>query len=317
VEVNMILVSSALGIIGRELIKILADQGQRVRGLVPGKGGASHLDEWLDENLDDPSKAENVEFAFGDFDDRPSLDAAMAGVDAAIILMPSIMDDGVRMEDLYANLLSAAVGADVQNIVNVSGSAAALTPPTQIGASLALCEQLVEASGIDSVHIRFPLFMLMQNIRVHAGTIRTTGQFFYPFGGKRMAMVDARDIAEVAARLLVSNAHAGKTYTITGPEALDGDDVAAVIAEIIGKPTQCVPVPAQIARAALVAMKMPEWIVDDLLTLYGENGDEAGAQVWPTVQQITHHPPRTLADYVRYEAWAFTEEDGQLSGWDE
>ena len=313
----MILVSSALGIIGRELIKVLADQDYSVRGLVPGPGGARHLEEWLEENLVDPSKVDNVEFAFGDFDDAPSLDAAMAGVRATIILMPSIMDDGVRMEDLVANYVNAATAAGVGRLINVSGSAASLTPPTEIGASMALCEQLVEASGIDFVHIRFPLFMLMQNIRVHAGMIRTMGQFFYPFAGKKMAMIDARDIAAVGAALLVNDGYLGQTITVTGPEALGGDDVANVISEVVGQPTQCVEIPPAIARDAMVAMKMPEWIVDDLLTLYGEGADDSGSEVLPTVEQVTSQAPRSFHDYVRYESWAFTEEEGQLSGWNE
>jgi uncharacterized protein YbjT (DUF2867 family) len=61
-----------------------------------------------------------------------------------------------------------------------------------------------------------------------------------PIGGKGVAMVDARDIAEVAAIELIRRDQAsGKlpsvTINIVGPDTLTGDDVAGIWSEVLGR----------------------------------------------------------------------------------
>ena len=82
----MILVSSSLGIIGRELVFLLIEQGLKVRAMVPNDGGARHLKSWLEEHLDEPSLAENAEFAFATFEDADSVSRAMVGIESAILI---------------------------------------------------------------------------------------------------------------------------------------------------------------------------------------------------------------------------------------
>jgi uncharacterized protein YbjT (DUF2867 family) len=67
------------------------------------------------------------------------------------------------------------------------------------------------------------------------------GVYPMPIGGKGVAMVDARDIAEVAAIELIRRDQApGKlpieTINLVGPDTLTGSDVAAIWSEILGRP---------------------------------------------------------------------------------
>ena len=44
-----------------------------------------------------------------------------------------------------------------------------------------------------------------------------------------------RDVAEAAATVLLGEEHAGRAYTLTGPEALSFDEVAMLLSEAVGR----------------------------------------------------------------------------------
>jgi len=313
----MILVSSALGIIGRELLFLLAEQGHRVRAMVPSSGGARHLTEWLGESLSDPDQVQLVEFVFSTFEDRESVERAMDGVTSAVLILPSIMDEGVDALALQRDFFESAESAGVKRMVNLSGSAADQAVETTVGRMLSAGESMLEQTSMEYTHLRFPLFMLMQNVRVYADMIRTTNQLLLPLGGRAVAMIDARDIASVAAVTLTQTGHNGQTYMLTGPQALDGQGVAQALTETRGKETEYIPVLPAVARQLLESMHVPEFLIDDALALYAEGASKETSLVTDTVQSITGKAPRTILDYFQFESWAWEEEEGQLNGWNE
>lgn len=313
----MILVSSALGIIGRELLFLLARQGHSVRAMVPSAGGARHLTEWLGERLDNAEQVQRVEFVFSVFEKRDSIARAMDGVTSAVLILPSIMDDGVDALDLQRDFFELAEAAGVKRMVNLSGSAADQTVDTTVGRLLSAGEAMLEQTSMEYTHLRFPLFMLMQNVRVYAEMIRTTNQLLLPLGGRAVAMIDARDIASVAAVTLTQSGHDGQTYMLTGPKALDGEGVAQALTETRGKDTAYIPVLPAVARQLLESMNVPTFLIDDALSLYADGASADTAVVTDTVQAITGQAPRTILDYFQFESWAWEEQEGQLNGWNE
>ena len=68
-------------------------------------------------------------------------------------------------------------------------------------------------------------------------------------GKGRVAMIDARDIATVAVAALLGDGHAGKTYTLTGPEALSFDEVAKIVSQQTGMQIRHVEVPSEDPRS--------------------------------------------------------------------
>jgi uncharacterized protein YbjT (DUF2867 family) len=77
----------------------------------------------------------------------------------------------------------------------------------------------------------------MQNFLMLAPAIARTSSFGSSTGDGRIGMIDARDVAAVAAAIAASPAsHAGKTYWPTGPERLSYSDVAAVLSKVLGRP---------------------------------------------------------------------------------
>lgn len=84
---------------------------------------------------------------------------------------------------------------------------------------------------------------------------RHADAIFLPAEGARIAMIDPRDVAEVAATVLTGEGHDGRSYQLTGPEVVTFDDVALELTTVLGRPIGFVPVPddAALGGAAAVA----------------------------------------------------------------
>src|SRR5215472_11485521 len=111
----------------------------------------------------------------------------------------------------------------------------------------------------------------------------------------RISMVDARDVAAAAARVL-AGAPAGQARDVTGPEALSHADAAAKLAASLGRPVRYVPVDDAAARSGMLAAGIGEWLADGLIELYQDyrRPDGYAARVHGTVRDLTGAEPRTL-----------------------
>jgi len=109
-------------------------------------------------------------------------------------------------------------------------------------------------------------------------------------------MVDARDVAEIAAKILTDEPdhHHAKVHTPTGPEAISFTQVAAQLHEAIGNPVSYVAVPDDAARQAMLAAGLSEWLVG-MLVEYG-HAYSTGWSDYTTndVQELLERQPRRL-----------------------
>jgi len=121
----------------------------------------------------------------------------------------------------------------------------------------------------------------------------------------RIASIDIGDIAEVAADVLTSSGHEGKTYPITGPDALSMSEVAAELSEATGKPIRYVDVPPDAARAAQIAAGMPAHLADGLAELFAERRKGKEATVSQVIPTIFKRQPLSFADFARRHAAVF------------
>jgi len=80
-----------------------------------------------------------------------------------------------------------------------------------------------------------PSFFMQNLSTTHRDEIRR-GRIVVPAGRGRTSFVDARDVAAVAAMALTEPGHENTAYALTGGEALDYGQVAALSTEILGKP---------------------------------------------------------------------------------
>jgi uncharacterized protein YbjT (DUF2867 family) len=135
--------------------------------------------------------------------------------------------------------------------------------------------------------------------------VKTQGTIYQPMGEGKMATVDVRDIAAVAAKCLTTSGHANKAYDITGPEALSMAEQAKQLGDAIGKPVKYVDVPDAAARDAMIGMGFPVAMADGMLEFTGLVRSGGAAFVSDAVKTITGTPGRTFAAWCRENAAAF------------
>jgi uncharacterized protein YbjT (DUF2867 family) len=179
----VILVTTA-GKVGAEAARLLREQDVPVRVLVrgPDKATARAL------------AAAGAEIAAGDLGVPASIDAAMAGVSAVILVSPA-----VPAQEL--NVVASAAKAGVAHVVKATSKASADSPIARRRGQTQIEEGLA-ASGIPHTLLRSNAYM--QNVLALAPAIAATSGFGSAAGKGRAGMVDARDVAAVAARIAAS-----------------------------------------------------------------------------------------------------------------
>src|SRR3984885_9638983 len=190
----MILVTTA-GKVGTEAVRSLIRREVPVRVLVRDPGKAKALAD------------AGAEVAVGDLDVPASIDQAMAGVTGVVLVSPAVPAQGL-------NVVASAARAGVGHVVKATSKASADSPIARRRGQAEI-EAGLAASGLAHTLLRANAYM--QNVLALAPAIAKTSGFGSAAGKGRTGMIDARDVAAVAAGLAASPApHAGKTYWLTG-----------------------------------------------------------------------------------------------------
>ncbi|HVF43709.1 MAG TPA: SDR family oxidoreductase [Pyrinomonadaceae bacterium] len=287
----MILITGATGTTGREVVAELQRLGATgVRALVRDPARASFIRE------------AGFETVGGDFDRPETLDAALEGVETALLLTPPSPHTYAYQRDF----IESAKRAGLRRVVKVSAIGADAAAPEGFGRWHGQAEEFLKASGLAWTILRPNFFM--QNLLGQAHTVATQGAIYQPGGDARASLIDARDIAAVAARSLTDEGHEGKTYTLTGPEALSYADAAAKISEATGRPVRYVALTPEQFREGALAQGLPEWLVSALerLNEFFASGD--AAQVTHDVRNVGGREPKTFEEFARDHAAAFKAE---------
>jgi uncharacterized protein YbjT (DUF2867 family) len=177
--------------------------------------------------------------------------------------------------------------------------------PLQIARQHRQAERALERSGLSFTILRPPFFM--QNL---LGMVRNGAVFTAALDG-RVAMIDARDVADVAVAALVSSGHEGMTYTPTGPEALSFDEVAQVLTEQTGTQIRHVRVSPEEVGNALRGRGMARWYAEDMAKLHGMLADGYEDVVTDDFRTMTGTGPRPLARFAEDFSGVVTERAGE------
>jgi uncharacterized protein YbjT (DUF2867 family) len=288
---SRVLVTGA-GVTGGEVLRQLAASGAPARALVRNPGRA------------EPLRALGVELVEGDFARRESWTRALDGVAKVF----AITVPHPEAEAWTAMFLEAARAAGVEHIVQLSGVSVSPASPAAFHRQMARCDDAVRRSGLASTILQPNVFF--QNMFAMAGPIRERGRFASAVGEARISMIDVRDVAAVAVRVLsedghAGETHAGKTYVLTGPEALSYFDVARLLSEAIGKPVEYQALGEADAVAAMVGLGVPEPTARARVEIHRSFSSGAFTAVTGEVGARLGRPPRTFADFAREHAAAF------------
>ena len=283
----MILLTGATGTVGSEVVRQLVGRGERPRALLRDHQKASR------------QLGGQVDPVVGDLDRAETLQAAVTGVDRVFLLTRQTSGQ----LDQERNLVAAAVRAGVRHIVKLSVFRADEDSPLQIARQHRQAERVLTDSGLAYTILRPPF--IMQNL---LGMVRG-GAIYTAAGDGRVAMIDARDVAAVVVAALTGPNHAGEIYTPTGPEAVTFDDVATILSQLTGNQINHVRVPPDAVRNSLQALGLQPWFADDMAKLHTMLAAGYEDVLTEDVHAATGQPPRTLAQFARDHAPAFTGRD--------
>lgn len=282
----MILVTGATGLNGSALLRLLSAKGIATRALVRSRARAEAI-----------AALPGVEIVEGDMARPETLGAALRDVGRAMLISSS---DPVMLE-VQSGFIDAARAAGVKHVVKLSGIMPDLTSPFRFARMHGEIERRLEASGMAFTHLRAGEFMPAYFRQVPSIVAR--GAMFLPMEDARIASIDVGDIAEIAALALTGSGHEGKTYPLTGPEALTMAEVAEKLSAATGKTIRYVNVAPEEARKAQLAAGMPPYLADALVELFAERRKGKEAQVSAMAQTLLGRRPTSFDEFaVRHAA---------------
>lgn len=250
-----ILVTGASGTIGRNVVDQLVRRGAPVRALVRNPAAV---------NL--PPQVELVQ---GDLLDVDAMRRAYQDVSTLFLLNAVVADEFTQA--LVA--LSLAREAGIERIVYLSVIHADLYVDVPHFAGKYGVERMIEAMGLGATILRPAYFI--ENDQQIVDVISGYGIYPMPIGDNGLAMVDPRDVSEVAALELLRRAQSPvplpmSRINIVGPDTLNGADVAAIWSEVLGRPIAYPSEDLAGFEANLRQSGMPGWMALDM-RLMAEN----------------------------------------------
>jgi uncharacterized protein YbjT (DUF2867 family) len=239
----------------------------------------------------DPARAPSMDGASvvqASYGDAEASRRALHGVDTLFMVSGSEAPDRV---DQHRTFVDAAVSAGVGHIVYLSFYGAAPDATFTLARDHWATEEHIRAGGVPYTFVRDNLYAdFIPSMVGEDGVIRG------PAGDGRVAAVAQADIAGVVATVLREpGAHAGTTYSLTGPEALTFHEIAA----ILGPEVRYHPETVDEAYASRARYGAPGWQVDAWVSTYTAIAAGELAGVTGDVERITGRPPRALADLLR------------------
>ena len=283
----MILITGATGNVGTELVKRLARRGEKVRAFVRRGSTRGAI------------PVRGVEFVEGDFNEPASFLPALAGIDRLFLLIPS----REHVERQQKEFVDAAKQSGVRQIAKLSQLGANEKARARFPRYHGAVESYIVKSGIGYTFLRPNLFM--QALLNFRSAIASAGVLYAPAGNSRVSIVDVRDIAAVAERILTEPGHEGKVYDITGPEALTHGEMAATLSHRLGRTIKHVDIAPTAFREALLSVGLPHWQVEGVVEDYEQYRNGEASAIASTVRDVTGEGARTFGPFAEEYAMKF------------
>ena len=274
---GIIAVTGVTGGLGGRVARRLAERGATQRLVVRDPARAPEL--------------AGAEVATGSYDDAEGLRRAFDGTRTLLMVSASEAPDRER---LHANVVDAAVAAGVERVVYTSFFGAAPDCTFTFGRDHWHAEEHIRASGLGHTFLRDNLYIdFLPLMAGPDGVIRG------PAGDGRVAAVARDDIADVAVAVLLGGGHEGRSYDLTGPEALTLAEAAEELSRAAGRPIRYQAETLEEAYASRASYGAPGWEVDGWVTTYVAIANGDLEQVSGDVAAVAGHPPMRLAEFLR------------------
>ncbi len=286
-----ILVTGATGTIGRQVVQHLIQRGASVRALVRTPANA---------NL--PATVELVQ---GDMLDVDALRQALKGVSTLFLLNAVVADEFTQA----LITLNVAREAGVKRVVYLSVIHSDRYVNVPHFAGKFGVERMIEQMGFSATILR-PAYFIDNDLTIK-DVVQGYGVYPMPIGSKGLAMIDTRDIAEIAAIELLNREQAPDNSALTrlnlvGPEALTGEQVAAIWSDVLNRPI-AYGGDDTAAFEQNLRQFMPAWMAYDMRQMaerFISDGMLPGAGDVERLMQLLGRPLRTYAAFAAEHASA-------------
>jgi uncharacterized protein YbjT (DUF2867 family) len=215
-----ILVTGATGNVGRQVVDQLVKRSADVRALVR-----------------DPAKANlpaGVSVAQGDLLDVDSLRSAFAGISTLFLLNAVGADEFTQA----VTTLNVAREVGVERLAYLSVIHSDLYVDVPHFAGKYGVERMIEQLGFSATILR-PAYFISNDLTIK-DVILGYGIYPMPIGSKGLAMIDARDVGEIAAIELIRREKGARTLPVdrmnlVGPDTLTGSAVASIWSKVLNR----------------------------------------------------------------------------------
>jgi uncharacterized protein YbjT (DUF2867 family) len=281
----MILITGITGNIGGATARALLARGVKFRALVRDLGKAA------------PWAERGVELVQGDLEDAAAVKRALAGVDAALLVMPN----GETQERTEVSFTRIAKDAGLPWLIKLSSPEAVRGTSSPIPLAHIAAEDAIKASGLKWTFVR-PSFY-MQNFRGSVKGARATGKLSMPMGQGTVALTDNEEAGQFIAKILTDadpTPHHRQCYDITGPDpVMNFAQIAQAIGEAIGQKVVYDDCDPKAFQEAIRPFHRNQWHSDAVARLFAEIADgRTPGHKTDTFQKIMGRPGHSLKEYL-------------------
>jgi NAD(P)H dehydrogenase (quinone) len=227
-----------------------------------------------------------------DYQDEPGMAQAFRGV-RTLVLIPTKTPAAPRCVE-HANALSAAKSAGVQRVVFLSLQAAIPTSFFNVAPFILFAESATRQSGMQWTFARMSLYA--DPIAEWAPELARTGRLPYPVKNARIAYVARADVSRTLAEIARRDDLHGRILELTGPAPLSMPDLALAVSNATGAHVTFVTIPVEEYREICRKDKLPEEIIDILVTMYQAAEAQEFSNVSADILSLTGRAPESVSE---------------------
>ena len=274
-----ILITGATGTVGGDLIKIF--ERENLAAIAATSDVARARGKFAD----------NIELRELDFRRRETFETALRNVRRVFLLFPPNVGN---LKKTVFPFVETCRFLGVEQIVLLSVQGAeksSFLPHRQL-------EREIERRQIPFTFLR-PSYFNQNFLTTHRDEVRFDNRIFVPAGRGQTALVDTRDVAEVAFKAFFDQRHLNRAYELTGDEALNYDEIAAIFTSVLGRRVVY-------ENPSLLKFVWQSWRVKRrkigfvlvMAILYSSARFGRAAHLSDTLANLLERRPKTFADFV-------------------
>lgn len=216
---------------------------------------------------------------------------AVQGIGGLFLLRPPPIGN---VKETLNVLIDCAVEAGVRHITFLSVDGA----DRQRWVPHHKVEQYLLGSGVSQTLLR-PGFFAQNLGDAYRRDIRQRSEIVVPAGRGKVAFVDVRDVAELAARSFVEPSFHNQAMSLTGPEAVSFEEVASMLTAELGRRVRYRPatIPGYLLHTHRQGASWGQSFIQTLLHVGLRFGN--AEKVDPSLEKWLGRRPRGLPDYIR------------------